>query len=94
VSLVDREVHVRLKIVDDREYWNFAWPREKAKPVSFGALQHLADGIKGKIAEARKSASKSKRAKVDAPSSVSANGKSDAPSPTQASEKPLPDVGY
>jgi hypothetical protein len=84
VSLVGREVHVRLKVVDDREYWNFAWPREKPKPASLGTLQAIAGGLKDKIVDARK------RSKGGGKTSKANAGPPTAP----ARETPLPDVGY
>jgi hypothetical protein len=82
VNLVGREVHVRMKMVNEREYWNFAWPGAKPKPAALGALQAIAAGLKDKVAEARKGSSKTKGAKAEAPPSPPAN------------DKPLPDVAY
>jgi hypothetical protein len=53
-KLLNMNVHVRMKVVNDNtEYWNLAWPREKARPVAIGELQAEATSLKDKIAEAK-----------------------------------------
>jgi hypothetical protein len=52
-SLLEKEVCVRMKVINDLEYWNLAWPREKPKPVAVEAVQQAAESLRGRIAAAR-----------------------------------------
>jgi len=82
VSLVGRDVHVRMKVVNGFEYWNFAWPRERPRPASLSTLEVIAARLKDQVAEARKRSAKGKGVKED------------ASPPATTGEKPLPDVTY
>jgi hypothetical protein len=53
IRLVDKEVHVRMKTVNDHKYWNLCWPRSKPK---LAELEPLADSLKERIAAARRKA--------------------------------------
>jgi hypothetical protein len=50
VSLVNTEVHVRAKVVDEVEYWNLVWPRARA---SLDTTRQAAAQLKDKIAALR-----------------------------------------
>src|SRR5262249_19201066 len=50
-SLVGKEIHVRMKIVADRPYWNLAWPRTALRGEE---LKNTATSLEGKIAAARR----------------------------------------
>jgi hypothetical protein len=52
--LLDKDVHVRRKVVGDVEYWNLAWPREKPKPVGVAEMQQAAAPLKAKISALRR----------------------------------------
>jgi hypothetical protein len=52
-SVIEKEVHVRIKVINDLEYWNLAWPREKPKPVAVEELKKATESLKGRVAAAR-----------------------------------------
>ena len=52
-SLLDKDVYVRMKEVNEVEYWNLAWVREKPKPVAIDALAAKAPALEANIAAAR-----------------------------------------
>src|SRR5205814_2035779 len=43
--LVNQPVYARCRVVNDVEYWNFAWPREKSKPLAVGEVQQVARSL-------------------------------------------------
>ena len=53
VSLIGKEVFVRCKMVNDTEFWNLAWVRQKPQAVNIDALAAPAAMLKAKLGEAR-----------------------------------------
>jgi hypothetical protein len=50
VSLLGKEVHVRMRVVADNEYWNFSWPPEALRGEE---LQRAAASLRDRIAAVR-----------------------------------------
>jgi hypothetical protein len=55
-SLMDKEVHVRMKEVGDFQYWNLAWPRERPRPVAVEEAKSGAAALKEKLAAVKRRA--------------------------------------
>jgi hypothetical protein len=68
-SLLEKEVYVRKKTVNDTEYWNLAWPREKPKAVAIGELQAEATSLKDRIAGAKAQMKRDRATKKATPTS-------------------------
>ncbi|MEQ8667533.1 MAG: hypothetical protein RIC12_00075 [Pirellulales bacterium] len=49
LSLIDKAVLVRCRVKGDKTYWNFAWPRQPAKPVALGETQTAAADLQKRI---------------------------------------------
>jgi hypothetical protein len=81
-SLLDKEVHARMKTVNETEYWNFAWPREKPKPMAAEDWEKAAASLKEKIAQVKQRMKEDRGRK---------KGQTTDVSPTTASP---PDVAY
>jgi hypothetical protein len=50
VSLLGKEVHVRMRVVADNEYWNFCWP---PKALGGEELKSAAASLRVRIAAAK-----------------------------------------
>jgi hypothetical protein len=76
--LVDKNVFVRMRIVNDFEFWNFAWPRER---LGIDDLRQVTCRLSAELAEARQKAKK-RRTK----GSQAADTPGETPQPPQAGQ--------
>jgi hypothetical protein len=81
-SFLNKDVYVRMKVFNDNEYWNLAWPREKAKAGAIEEVKQGAANLQPKIAEAKRRMKEERKRNKDR--------SADPPSDTTTS----PDVPY